>query len=170
MHKLFVIVSGTPGSGKSTLARALASALGMPLIMKDTIKEALGDEFIVRSVEDSQRLGAATMRVLFALMADNEGGVFESTWYPAMAKPQLAELRSPIVEVFCEVPLDVAISRFEERSPSRHAVHAEGERALTREGFAERAEPIDGGWPVVRLDTTQDVDADALAREVLARV
>jgi hypothetical protein len=33
---LFVVVSGPPASGTSTLAPALAQALGLPLIVKDT--------------------------------------------------------------------------------------------------------------------------------------
>ena len=36
----FVVVSGPPASGKTTLARAIAPALGLPLVAKDTIKEA----------------------------------------------------------------------------------------------------------------------------------
>ena len=37
----FVVVSGPPGSGKSTLAGPLATQLGLPLLGKDIIKEAL---------------------------------------------------------------------------------------------------------------------------------
>jgi predicted kinase len=40
---LFVLVAGWPGSGKSTLAAALAPELGLPLLAKDEIKEALMD-------------------------------------------------------------------------------------------------------------------------------
>ncbi len=39
----FVLVAGWPASGKSTLARALAAELGLPLLAKDEIKEALMD-------------------------------------------------------------------------------------------------------------------------------
>jgi replication-associated recombination protein RarA len=35
------VVSGPPASGKTTLAQAIAPALGLPLIAKDTIKQAL---------------------------------------------------------------------------------------------------------------------------------
>lgn len=38
-----VLVSGVPGTGKSTIAAPLAAALGLPLIAKDLIKEALAD-------------------------------------------------------------------------------------------------------------------------------
>ena len=37
----FVLVAGPPGSGKSSLAGPLARELGLPLLAKDEIKEAL---------------------------------------------------------------------------------------------------------------------------------
>ena len=44
-----VVVSGPAGSGKTTLARALAQAVGCPMISRDEIKEgmvlALGGEY-----------------------------------------------------------------------------------------------------------------------------
>lgn len=43
-HGWFVLVAGWPGSGKSTLAAALAAELGLPLLAKDEIKEALMEE------------------------------------------------------------------------------------------------------------------------------
>ena len=39
----FVLVAGWPASGKSTLATGLAAELGLPLLAKDEIKEALMD-------------------------------------------------------------------------------------------------------------------------------
>jgi predicted kinase len=38
---MYVVVSGAPGSGKTTIARALAQRLCLPLLSKDTFKEAM---------------------------------------------------------------------------------------------------------------------------------
>lgn len=40
---MIVLVNGAPGSGKTTLASPLGRMLGLPLIAKDTIKEAMAD-------------------------------------------------------------------------------------------------------------------------------
>lgn len=165
MRNLYVIVSGAPGAGKSTLARALSPALGLPLIMKDTIKEALGDALPVNSADESKRLGLATINVMYALMRDNVGGVFESTWIPDLAAEELRAF-TPLVEVLCDVPVEVAMHRFAERSSTRHGVHGERFRPLNEDEFAERGRPIDGGWPVLRVDMSRPVDTDEIVRRV----
>ena len=43
MPPTLIVVTGAPGSGKSTVAVPLARRLGVPLIAKDDIKEALWD-------------------------------------------------------------------------------------------------------------------------------
>lgn len=60
-----VIVAGLPGSGKSTLASRLAEALKLPLICKDTIKEALFDTVGFRNREEKTILNTASLRILF---------------------------------------------------------------------------------------------------------
>lgn len=161
-----MIVSGAPGSGKSTLARELAAALELPLVMKDTIKEAIADELGATDVEASKRLGAATMRVLVALMRDNTRGVFESTWIPSLAREQLRGI-GPIVEVLVEVPVDVAMARYRARAGTRHPVHFDDER-LDPAVFAARGEAIGGGWPVVVVDGTSDIDIEDVVERVEA--
>ena len=65
-----VLVSGSPGAGKTALARRLAADLEMPLLSKDTIKEALGETLVVASVERSRELGRASVGVLCALVRE----------------------------------------------------------------------------------------------------
>ncbi len=63
----FVVVAGLPGSGKTTLARALAVELDLPLISKDTIKEALFDALGTGDLEWSKRLGRAAHLVMYGI-------------------------------------------------------------------------------------------------------
>lgn len=168
MRDLFVVVSGAPGSGKSTLARPLAAALDLPLFEKDVIKEALGDSLGAASLDESRRLGAAANAVLFALVGANRAGVVESAWLPELVAAQFAHLPVPIVEVYCDCPVDLSISRYTERGSSRHAVHFDAERSHDRSAWAKYALPVDGGWPVVRVDTAGPYDIDAIARDVEA--
>src|SRR5713226_196744 len=70
MAPLLVLVSGSPASGKTTLARRLASDLLIPLLSKDTIKEALGDHLEVNSVERSREVGRVSVEVLYALIRE----------------------------------------------------------------------------------------------------
>ena len=59
----FVLVAGWPGSGKTTLAAALATELGLPLLSKDEIKEALMDGLgRPETVAQSRQLGRAAVR------------------------------------------------------------------------------------------------------------
>jgi predicted kinase len=61
---MFVVVSGPPASGKSTLAPALAGELGLPLVAKDTIKDALMSVLPVPDVEASRQLGRASVAAI----------------------------------------------------------------------------------------------------------
>jgi predicted kinase len=168
MRDLFVVISGAPGAGKTTLARPLAAALDLPLIEKDTIKEALGDVLGAADMAASKRLGAATLHVMYALARVNRGALLESAWEPALAREELARLPGPIIEVFCDVSPEVAQQRYAARTGTRHVVHFDAEQAGNLQGWVDRhPQVIDGGWPVVKVDTTRPVDVDALAEQIL---
>jgi predicted kinase len=169
MRPLFVVVSGAPGSGKSTLARELAPRLGLPLFMKDTIKEAIADVIPAPDLVASKVLGAATMRVLLALARDNAGAVIESTWERSLAADELSALPSKVIEVFCDVPPDVAQQRYVARAGTRHLVHFDVEQGGDLQGWIDRhPQRVDGGWPLIAVDTTAPVDLDALVAKILA--
>lgn len=167
--KGYIVVSGLPGSGKTTLASALAAELDLPLFCKDTIKEALATVLEVRDVEASRQLGSAAIAALIAVAREARGGVVESSWNRQLALDDLARLQGPIVEVFCSCPSRTAWERYAARAASRHPAHLDLERLAEPrwdEDGAAAAGPLDGGWPVVSVDTTRPLDSVALASTI----
>lgn len=163
---VFVLVGGWPGSGKSTLARALAPELGLPLLVKDEIKETLSDGLgRPRTVEESQRLGRVAVQTLLGVARRCPGAVLDSTWFE-YTRPLLAALPGALVELRCTVPLDVARSRYEARAAGRHGGHLD--TARTVDELWGRPVPPLGVGPLLEVDTTGPVDVPALARAVTA--
>src|SRR5262249_21574382 len=101
MPSTYVVVSGPPGSGKTTLARQIAPALGLPLLAKDTIKQALMTVLPVPDVETSRLVGRASVTALLAVAAENAGAVLESVWHRSYAVTDRGRRRGSMVEVFC---------------------------------------------------------------------
>jgi predicted kinase len=169
-RNLYVVVSGPPGSGKSTIASVIAARFALPLLAKDSIKEILFDTIGALDVAASRRLGAASIRTLLAIARDNGCAVIDSTWRAGAAVDDLRALPGPIVEVFCACPSDVARARYAARAALRHPGHFDTEHLEANDLWSgEIAEPVDGGWPVVRLDTSRAVDADNVCARI-ARV
>ena len=87
---VFVVVNGPPGSGKTTLAERLAPLLGLPLISKDVIKEALMGVWNVEDVQTSRRLGRAAMAVMFSVAEDaSAGAVLDANFRRSLANDEL---------------------------------------------------------------------------------
>jgi predicted kinase len=165
----FVVVSGPPASGKTTLARVVAPALGLPLIAKDTIKEALMAVLPVPDVAASRVVGRASVAALLAVAAETDGAVLESVWHRSYAVDDLRRLPGHVVEVFCRCDPQVAARRYALRASSRHAGHFDAER-VTGELWDddEVARPVAGGWPVISVDTAEPVDLKALVAAIRA--
>ena len=164
MTALFVAVSGPPGSGKSTIAVPLARELALPLIAKDTIKEALMDALGVRDVEASRRLGTAAIETMLAVAAASPvGAVLDGNFRPSRAAQELGRLPGSVVEVFCRCDPGLSRQRYEARAGTRHSGHFDDERALGGGPWeGEMSEPVAGGWPLLQIDTERPVDLDAV--------
>ena len=157
----FVLIVGWPGSGKSTLAAALAAELGLPLLAKDEIKEALMEGLgQPETVAASRRLGKTAVLVMLRAARTCPGAVLDSTWFD-YALPLARALPGRLIEVHCTVPLDLARARYRARAGHRHAGHLDDARS-DQELWAEPPRPL-GLGPVVVVDTSGPVDTAELA-------
>ncbi|MGH9156779.1 MAG: AAA family ATPase [Acidimicrobiales bacterium] len=164
--RALVVVTGPVASGKSSLAVPLARALDLPLVAKDTIKEALFDALGTGDEDWSKRLGAATYAVLWALAPGFPAAVLEAN-FGALDVSRLSELCERPVQVHCTSPHAELIERFDTRQ--RHPGHLDAGYPVDR---ADQAAPLDLGGPVLVVDTTDPVDVDgvtAWVREQLPR-
>ena len=170
MTGVLVLVTGPPASGKTTLAGPLAAALGLPLIGKDLVKEALFDALGTGDRAWSRRLGRASYEVLYAVAGALPAAVLDANLGPE-AIPRLHALDAHLIEVFCRCPAAEVERRFASRAPTRHPGHvdhllAPEIRATLTRGVA----PLRLGGPVLEVDTTHPVDAAGVAAWVQAHL
>jgi predicted kinase len=166
MWGVYVVVTGPPGSGKSTLARSLADELGLPLLAKDTIKQALLDEVGAADVPESRRLGGAAVTALLAVARDAGTGVLDSVWVDRDRSVRRLRELGGVVEVFCRADVDLMRSRYEQRAPGKGDGHFDGQRPVEELWPEDALRPLDGGWPVVDVDTSGPVDVHRVAERV----
>jgi predicted kinase len=160
---LLVLVTGPPASGKTTLAGPLADHLGLPLLGKDTVKEALFDTLGTGDRAWSRRLGAASYAVLLALARQLPEAVLDANFYPAHGPALLEACQRPI-EIFCRCPAVEIQRRFTQRAPTRHPGHVD--HVLDTElkaALAGGVGPLGLGGPVLDVDTSVPVDVAAVA-------
>jgi predicted kinase len=161
-----VIVAGAPATGKTTLALELGRALGLPVITKDDIKEALAEPFATGDRDWSRKLGVAAYGVLFAvaerILAAGHGLVLETNFRSGISDAPLRALArlAPTVVIVCRTPEALRRQRFEERAKrGRHRVHIDS--AVLDEWNEDDAEfLIDIGTPRIVVDTTSGYAPD----------
>jgi predicted kinase len=178
-----IVVTGAPGSGKSTVAVPLAGRLGLPLIAKDELKEALWDNLGPGDRERFLAYGRATypLMLLVARLVLRSGGsaMLEANFRPDFAAADLEALREEtpfrVVQILCRADPETCLARYRDRAESdaRHPMHRVGgaeseagvERQL-RDGVWERPISLDG--KLFTVDTNEPVDVDTLADAVAA--
>jgi predicted kinase len=168
---LVVVVTGPPAAGKTTIARGIASILRLPLIAKDTIKEALFEGLGTGDLAWSQRLGVGTYLAMVALLDDSVAAgasvVVEANFVRGSeVELRVAALPARLVQVHCGAPLEVLVERYGKRE--RHPGHVDAERidALREAVESGRHDPLDLPGETIRLDTSKPVAIG----EVLVRI
>jgi hypothetical protein len=157
----FVVMSGLPGSGKTTVGRQLAHALGLPLLDKDEILEALFDSLGVGDAEWRNRLSRSAevlRRLARPPQVASESGT-PTGW--------LRSLPGSVVEAHCACFPAIAAERFLARK--RHDGHRDRDKrkedlAVAFEQLAAQG-PL-GLGPLVNIDTGQEVDLELVSREL----
>lgn len=165
-----VLVTGFPATGKSTLAEHIAPKLGLPLVAKDTIKEALYEALGAGDVAASKRLSGASYEVMFAVATQMQQVLLEANFEHARSEQELLALHPRPVEVFVRCDPDEAVRRYRERD--RGAPHFDREVADELEAkLREQGQhPLALGGPVLEVDTTVGVDEDAVVSWVREQI
>jgi predicted kinase len=168
-----VVVTGPPGSGKSAVAAVLREQLELPLIAKDSLKEALGGALEIQGRAESQPLGAAVFTLLahvaHELLANNVSLIAEGNFQAASVLfVDLPPAR--IVQVHVTAEPALLRTRMLERAGNRHPVHWDADAA---DEVAARAAA--GDWSalplpgdLVEIDTTTWPDLSEVTARVVA--
>ncbi len=168
MTRLLVLVNGLPGSGKTTLGGTLARTLNARFLSKDVIKEALAS--CLENPTGIAELGGIAMDAVWALAKASPVDVVIDSWWFKLRDLSFARAgiertgARQVVEIWCEVPSQVARARYGSRS--RAALYRD-EQHLAEDWaeWAAHAAPL-GLAPVLTVDTTQSVDCVVLAERV----
>ncbi|MGF3054866.1 AAA family ATPase [Microbacterium sp. YY-03] len=167
MPDRLIVLNGMPGSGKTTLASPLAALLGVPLVSKDAIKEALGDA--VDAQLPTRAVGALASDALWRIVGMLNGAVLvDSFWLAGRDEEWFRRgwesAGSPAgLEVWCEAPRQIMRERYLTRP--RHGVHDDQGRVDEWEAWAAKARPMTG-LPMLCMDTSGPADVTDLAHSI----
>ena len=171
-----ILITGAPGTGKTALGERLGDRLGLPFVWKDGIKETLMDFLGYEDVVWSQKLGVASIKVLYHLLEvqlkARASFIIECNFRADLDTPQLLALqqRYPFQPIQICLYADTAVLRERNRvraaSGARHPGHhdmvrlegnAPPELKITR---ASEFIPLDIGGHLFEIDTTDFAAVD----------
>jgi hypothetical protein len=139
--------------------------LSLPLLAKDAIKDALTEALgSPATVEESRELGRAAVMAMLTVARTSPGAVLDSTFYP-YTLPHLRALPGQLIEIRCVCPRDVVEARYRVRSGTRARGYFDSERPVEELWNEHHLTPT-GLGPLVRVDTSGEVDAGALAARI----
>jgi predicted kinase len=163
-----VVVTGLPGAGKTTLARALSEAAGGRFLSLDAIKEALFESAGGRLEGVELRL-AAEAELRDRLATECTPAVVDIWVRPHRDTARVAELlrssASPLVEVLCRVPTEVALDRYRDRVRFGPHRPADARMLQSIRDVAADLAPL-GVGPCLEVDTSEPVDVGRLVRRL----
>ena len=127
-----ILIAGLPGTGKSSLARALSGKLGIPLLDKDSVKEALADtlstpwcsewsaELGAAAEESVFRLAALQLKMRFDVIIDTPM-MYSRSW--DRLRDSLAEVDFKLHVIVCDCSDTDLRERLKLRAKNRHGIH-----------------------------------------------
>jgi predicted kinase len=182
-----IIFTGLPGTGKTSLSREVASALQLPLVGKDDIKEDLFDTLGSHDNTWADRLSPASMAIVYRMAAVMVRARFplivEANFYPQYANEIFQGLDNgygcSFLQVVCTADLDVLAHRYHQRGQDsgRHPGHVQAPAETIQEDLQQQqavgvGAPLDIGGKIITIDTTDfaAVRSDTLTHRIGAFV
>lgn len=161
-----IIVEGLSCSGKTTIGKRIAQELGLPFFNKDTFKELMFDNIGWRDREWSQKLGAASYRIVYLIVEElvRNGGslVVESNFRVEPDRENFLKLKEKygfeVIEILCWTKGEILFKRFKRRAESeeRHPGHVDADNLEEHRQrlMAGKAEAL-GIGRVIEVETTE---------------
>lgn len=163
-----LLVTGVPGAGKTTLGAALASALAVPFLSLDSVKEALYDPGT--GDVDRHRLRLAAEEEISTRLGVIDGGVVVDIWVaPGRDTDRVAallrELDRNVIELICRVPPAVAVARYLRRQRSGPHLPPDDATLQRIRDATDVLAPL-GVGRCIELDTSRPVNVDQLVERL----
>jgi len=165
------VVSGPPASGKTTVASQLATALGVPCLSKDAIKEILYAG-MPGHLDESKLLGIASLNLIFSIaqtiLSSGTGVVIEANFMALHDVQRVTALKqatgAKVAELHLTAAHDVLVDRYRRRAeePKRHVGHRDRERVpyVSRGIMDGRWGPLGFGRETITIDCSDAWPSD----------